>query len=245
MITLFRRIRQKLIDSGSVTKYLLYAIGEILLVVVGILIALQVNNWNEERVRLEREANLLINLEDEFTENLIILNKDIAELDTLFDSLETILEIMHDGPGDLSVSEFEILLEKTFVNPSWEPSSIILEELKNSGGFSQLSNAELRTALFEWERGYLALKSTEESYDSYASEYILYLTDYGSPRNLDAINGSIPNLRSSTITRNELSLLKDPKFEGRVDNFYFLANALLKSYQEASAKMESIILLTQ
>ena len=47
MITLFRRIRQKLIDSGSVTKYLLYAIGEILLVVIGILIALQVNNWNE------------------------------------------------------------------------------------------------------------------------------------------------------------------------------------------------------
>ena len=45
MITLFRRIRQELIESGSFTKYLLYAIGEILLVVIGILIALQVNNW--------------------------------------------------------------------------------------------------------------------------------------------------------------------------------------------------------
>jgi len=47
MITLFRNIRQKLIASGSITKYLLYAIGEILLVVIGILTALQVNNWNE------------------------------------------------------------------------------------------------------------------------------------------------------------------------------------------------------
>ncbi|MFN1835231.1 hypothetical protein AB2B38_008215 [Balneola sp. MJW-20] len=59
MITLFRRIREKLIASGSVTKYLLYAVGEILLVVVGILIALQVNNWNEERqFRVDAESQL-------------------------------------------------------------------------------------------------------------------------------------------------------------------------------------------
>ena len=56
MITLFRRIRQTLIDSGSVPKYLLYATGEILLVVIGILIALQVNNWNEDRI-LKKELS--------------------------------------------------------------------------------------------------------------------------------------------------------------------------------------------
>lgn len=57
MITLFRRLRQKLIDSGSVTKYLLYAVGEILLVVIGILIALQINNWNEERKNMIKVEN--------------------------------------------------------------------------------------------------------------------------------------------------------------------------------------------
>lgn len=59
MITLFRRIRQKLIDSGSVTKYLFYAAGEILLVVLGILIALQINNWNEER-KLDKTTRVLL-----------------------------------------------------------------------------------------------------------------------------------------------------------------------------------------
>lgn len=59
MITLFRRIRQRLIESGSVTKYLIYAIGEILLVVIGILIALQVNNWNEERKSSVQAQNIL------------------------------------------------------------------------------------------------------------------------------------------------------------------------------------------
>ena len=47
MITIFRRVRKKLIEQDNVRKYLFYAIGEILLVVAGILIALQVNNWNE------------------------------------------------------------------------------------------------------------------------------------------------------------------------------------------------------
>ncbi|MFN1835243.1 DUF6090 family protein [Balneola sp. MJW-20] len=64
MITLFRRIREKLIASGSVTKYLLYAIGEILLVVIGILIALQVNNWNENRKASDYEQKVLMEIKN-------------------------------------------------------------------------------------------------------------------------------------------------------------------------------------
>ena len=58
MIKFFRKIRQKLLAEGKLRKYLLYAIGEILLVVIGILIALQVNNWNIEK-KSERKAEEL------------------------------------------------------------------------------------------------------------------------------------------------------------------------------------------
>ncbi|MBT8306228.1 MAG: hypothetical protein KJN85_04770, partial [Maribacter sp.] len=49
MIKFFRKIRQQLLIENRTGKYLLYAIGEIVLVVIGILIALQINNWNEEK----------------------------------------------------------------------------------------------------------------------------------------------------------------------------------------------------
>ena len=49
MIPFFRKIRKKMADDNRPLKYARYAIGEIVLVVIGILIALQVNNWNEQR----------------------------------------------------------------------------------------------------------------------------------------------------------------------------------------------------
>lgn len=59
MLTLFRTIRRKLIQSGSVRRYLIYGIGEVMLVMVGILLAFQVNNWNERRKQKDEEKVVL------------------------------------------------------------------------------------------------------------------------------------------------------------------------------------------
>lgn len=76
MIKFFRRIRQKLLAENRFSKYLLYAIGEIFLVMIGILLALQVNNWNEERKSRKHEAKLLKEL-------LADINFSIKEVDTV------------------------------------------------------------------------------------------------------------------------------------------------------------------
>jgi hypothetical protein len=68
MLHFFRRIRQRLLTENRFTKYLLYAIGEILLVVIGILIALQVNNWNESRIDHLKETKILMDLRDDLLE---------------------------------------------------------------------------------------------------------------------------------------------------------------------------------
>lgn len=83
MIKFFRKIRQRLLtenrptsSAGRFSRYLIYAIGEIVLVVIGILIALQINNWNGLRINANREKMILNNLESELTTNLKELNTD-------------------------------------------------------------------------------------------------------------------------------------------------------------------------
>ncbi|TXG38723.1 DUF6090 family protein [Seonamhaeicola maritimus] len=62
MIKFFRRIRQSLLQENRITKYLIYAFGEIVLVVIGILITLQINNWNENRKQNEALKIALSNI---------------------------------------------------------------------------------------------------------------------------------------------------------------------------------------
>lgn len=62
MIRFFRRIRQRLLHEGRLVRYLIYAFGEILLVVIGILIALQINNWNESNQRKHKEIEVLTDI---------------------------------------------------------------------------------------------------------------------------------------------------------------------------------------
>ncbi len=70
MLRFFRQIRQRLLNDHKFSKYVLYAIGEILLVVIGILIALQVNNWNEHRKLTEQKYSMLAELKSDLEETL-------------------------------------------------------------------------------------------------------------------------------------------------------------------------------
>ena len=77
MLHFLRRIRRSLIELGSARKYLLYAVGEIALVVIGILIALQINNWNEEEKKKQLEIDLLNNFVIEMKQNQVILEESL------------------------------------------------------------------------------------------------------------------------------------------------------------------------
>ena len=82
MIKFFRKIRQKLLSQGKTGKYMKYAIGEILLVVIGIIIALQVNNWNQERIERNEEQIIFkkfidnLNQDKSTIEYVLNLNKN-------------------------------------------------------------------------------------------------------------------------------------------------------------------------
>ncbi|MBC2839847.1 DUF6090 family protein [Robiginitalea sp. SC105] len=79
MFRFFRQIRQRLLTDNKFSKYLLYAVGEILLVVIGILIALQVDNWNNKREDRLREEILVKNIIQDLTDDGVTLNQLIQQ----------------------------------------------------------------------------------------------------------------------------------------------------------------------
>ena len=79
MLKFFRNIRQSLLTEDKFSKYLLYALGEIILVVIGKLLALQINNWKEARNRKIEEEKLLIALAEDFKENKIRIQEAISK----------------------------------------------------------------------------------------------------------------------------------------------------------------------
>ncbi len=91
MIKFFRKIRQKLLTENKFRKYLIYAIGEIVLVVIGILIALQINNWNEHRKLKVKELKSLQELRSDLVQNLNDMRVNIASFKICKNSNEIII----------------------------------------------------------------------------------------------------------------------------------------------------------
>ncbi|GAB5399262.1 MAG: hypothetical protein Aureis2KO_08470 [Aureisphaera sp.] len=107
MIKFFRSIRQNLLNQGKTTKYLKYATGEIVLVVIGILIALSINNWNESR----QQKKVLDNIYRIVAEDL---KKDASEVDMvlnfMLDRKEVFEKILNDSLSLKDVEGNEIVL---------------------------------------------------------------------------------------------------------------------------------------
>lgn len=92
MLKFFRTIRKKLIEQDNVRKYLLYAIGEILLVVIGILIALQINTWNQERVNKSKEFEYLKGIHSDLNRQIETLNSTIEINERSISTIHGLLE---------------------------------------------------------------------------------------------------------------------------------------------------------
>jgi uncharacterized membrane protein YvbJ len=129
MIKFFRKIRQNMIKENKASKYMLYAIGEIVLVVIGILIALSINNWNESRIDRKLETAILKQLRSEFKSNLKQLDEKIGIRDYMMNSAIQLLANI-DNPYIRNVDSIEMHLAKTVPYTTFDP---IINDLATSG----------------------------------------------------------------------------------------------------------------
>tara|TARA_R110001606_G_C15153040_1_gene626030 strand:+ start:9 stop:770 length:762 start_codon:yes stop_codon:yes gene_type:complete len=110
MIKFFRKIRQNLLSEGKTGKYLKYAIGEVILVVIGILIALQINNWNELQKLNEKEISVAKELYIELNENLTSVKRQLGMWENRDKKVSELIEIIDSENVNLTNREFDSTL---------------------------------------------------------------------------------------------------------------------------------------
>ena len=150
MIKFFRNIRQSLIMENKTSKYFKYAIGEIVLVMIGILLALQVNNWNNNRIEASKEQLLLKNLQTDFKTNLSELKYTYDTSTEAYVACVKLLEIIKDD-SSINPSEIESLIDK-IINKirSLDLISGSIDEILNTGSLHIIQDPELRKQLSNW-----------------------------------------------------------------------------------------------
>jgi hypothetical protein len=160
MINFFRKLRQKEITNNKFSSYLLYAIGEIFLVVVGILIALQVNNWNEDRKNAKKEQLILVQLEKEYKSNLAQLEEKMLMRNDIIHTSEDVLDII-DNPANVNKDTLFNKIGILTLDPTFDP---IMNDLISSGNLQLIQNKELKNKLSNWTSDVQALQEMEKEW---------------------------------------------------------------------------------
>ncbi|MDZ7614449.1 MAG: DUF6090 family protein [Flavobacteriaceae bacterium] len=170
MPKLFRKIRQNLLneglsigEAGKTSRYFKYAIGEICaLVVIGILIALQINNWNETRKIKRSEQEILQNLKNELLVNKDKLEKIYANQLEVFKSSDSLLKLFNTDVSNISIIKLDSLFANFEVALTFEASDGYIKSLLASGKVDYIQNSNLKAfvGLFDGQ----VIDATEENY---------------------------------------------------------------------------------
>lgn len=146
MIKFFRHLRQAMIKENRATKYLLYAFGEIVLVVIGILLALQINNWNSERITQKNIRNYYERIQVELKSELVTMHRFSKKLDFLVRENRRTLTILDSKDRDSIPAMYESL---GALGTAWtaDLEFPITQEFLNQGYLSKIDNDSIKMGL--------------------------------------------------------------------------------------------------
>jgi hypothetical protein len=181
MIAFFRKIRFNLMNQNRTGKYLKYAIGEIILVMIGILLALQVNNWNEQRKDRVKEQVLLLQLQEDYQANLLQLEEKMTTRDRIISSALKLLRAF-DQPAGIIRDSLVKELANAFHDPTYDP---IQNDLTSSGNLMLIRNHKLKRLLSNWSSDVVGVREIEVTWSKFVNgEFGSILSDLGLGRDV-------------------------------------------------------------
>ena len=229
MLRFFRRIRQSLLGSGQTRKYVLYAIGEFVLIVAGILVAMQINNWNENRIQQKQVKTQLLNLQSALQLDINSLENGYEISAFRFNFIEYFLGLADESPDELPHTLWNDTIHTSdnfWIWPEPYPDSLnrdflktgihwlttgfasvlinysALNELNSTGLFAHINNQELKKKITEYYR------TTEWSFSNRRIEWLTEIE-----RDLDKYFRDKHNLRTWNISERQdpVQLIQDDR----------------------------------
>ena len=146
-INFFRRIRKKMADDNKPLKYTRYAIGEIVLVVIGILIALQINNWNKELQNKTLEIKTLENLKIDLDLQLEIIQKQLSMERYGLEKADSCLLMIN---SKIDVFSLTKMLDNLSVRHTFIANKVTFENLGLDGNTTIISNSDLQNEIVRY-----------------------------------------------------------------------------------------------
>lgn len=249
MIKFFRRLRMQLLPENKFGKYFLYAIGEIVLVVIGILIALSINNWNNNKIETKKEQVILKGLKTTFESNLQVLIKINTSTKVVYEASLELMEYVNPEIIEYSVSDIDSLISLMINYSSYDPSIGTIENIINSGELNLIKNEKLQNNISNWSG---MLHDTNKDIEILNEHTFNALMGF-IMKNANLKNTPVPSKllnttqfiskKPSNFTPDYHNLLTSLEFENLIDfhslNVIYLYNEYvqLQSYLEATIEM--------
>lgn len=242
---LFRKIRQKLFAENKFTKYLIYAAGEIILVVIGILIALSINNWNQKRIQNLEEQTIVQNIHTEYLRNKGILKKRIEQAESCEAALRQLLNLIGKDEDLLKTQNVDSLIFYAFDPPIFRPSENTVSGLIQSGRLELIQNQELVNLLYTWGQ---TMKALTDRVTRFTSKYDLvmfpFLSKHYSFKDIDAY-GPLNWQEKSKLKVDKLQIFQDIEFENITDEFLYWISDNKNLMIELNLLIDNILQETQ
>ena len=169
MLKFFRKIRQNLLSENKIKKYLIYALGEITLVVVGILIALQINNWNQREQLRNAELNTLRSLSESIKINLNELNHI---LNAQIHRNRSLQEVLFVDLSNRRLTHLDSLITENVENYTFDPSTGIYNSIINSGKIEIISNDSLKNRISKLYDSVADYQESEDEITEYTKVHL-------------------------------------------------------------------------
>jgi hypothetical protein len=172
MIPFFHKIRKKMADDNRPLKYMRYAIGEILLVVVGILIALYINNWNEGRIERRIEFLYFERLSDDLEVDIKYYDKRIRQAENTINDLSTFVSQLYEFQQGID-EILELFSHLDLRTDPFTTANSTFQELLSTGDFRTIKNDSLKKIIIEYYRINDDFKNQMEEYNAVSTNLLV------------------------------------------------------------------------